>query len=185
MTARRTSLILTFAALLLAAGAALAQQPLTLFGLTFPDRIAGTQRMPPHDFESKNPGLGYSVEYRTQGWKIDVYVYDLGRSSIPDDPQSEAVTGQLAQATGDIYKSYGQVETRLTYAILDDAAHVRFLCRSFGYNDKQGPRDSYLCVTSARGKFVKFRLTTERRPGSESAANGFVQAWTGVLWGGP
>ena len=172
------------ALLLLAAGGAWAQMPLSLLGQTFPDRIAGAQRTEPHDFESKTPGLGYSVEYVLKGWKIDVFIYDLRRTDITDDAQSAPVTGQLAQATGDIFNAYKQVQIRLKYAILDDAARVRFLCSSFGYADKQGERDSYLCVTSAKNKFIKFRLTTNRRAGSESAANAFVQAWTKVLWPG-
>lgn len=155
-----------FALLLLAAGVAAAQKPLSLFGLMFPDRIAGAQRTEPHDFESKTAGLGYSVEYQLKGWKIDVFIYDLRRTDISDDAQSAPVTGQLAQATGDIFNAYKRVQIRLKYAILDDAARVRFLCSSFGYADKQGDRDSYLCVTSAKGKFIKFRLTTNRRAGS-------------------
>src|SRR5437588_8295646 len=178
----RLRLILTFAALLVLAGAAHAQQPVVIFGVEFPDRIAGAQRGAPHDFETERPGLGHSVAYEAPGWKIDIYIYDLRRRDIADDPQSEPVKGQLAQASGDIVKTYGQAETRLKYAILDDAARVRFLCASFAFTDREGPRDSYLCVTAARGKFVKFRLTTARRPGSESAANNFVQAWTKVLW---
>ena len=172
-------------ALLLTAGTVAAQKPLTIFGLTFPDRIAGAQRTEPHDFESKTAGLGYSVEYQLKGWKIDVFIYDLRRTDISDDAQSAPVTGQLAQATGDIFNAaYKQVQIKLKYAILDDSARVRFLCSRFGYVDKKAERDSYLCVTSAKNKFIKFRLTTNRHAGSEAAANAFVQAWTKVLWPG-
>ncbi len=167
--------------LLIATVAALAQKPVTIFGLTFPNRIAGAQIVPePHKYDTAD--LGYSVEYRRPNWEIDVFIYDLGHSSVPDDPQSEPVVGQLARATADIVKAYTKVNTKLTYAILDDKARVRFLCRSFGYTDKRRIRDSYLCVTSAKSKFVKFRLTIDRRAGSESDANAFMSAWTQILW---
>jgi len=172
------------AAFAVAVGHDRAQAQATLHGLTFPQRIAGTEIAGTHSFEDKNPGLGYSVEYRLAGWKIDVYIYDLRQTSIPDDAMSDAVKGQLRQATQDIFKAgYGNVAPRLKYAILDDGTKVRFLCQSFGYTHKSlGKVDSYLCVTAFNRKFVKFRMTTGVRAGSESVANRFVQAWTKVLW---
>ncbi len=172
------------AAFAVAAGHDAAQAQVTLHGLTFPQRIAGTEFAGSHSFEDKDPGLGYSVEYRLARWKIDVYIYDLRQTSIPDDALSDAVKGQLRQATQDVFKAgYGNVAPRLKYAILDDGAKVRFLCQSFGYtHTKLGKVDSYLCVTAFNRKFVKFRMTTGERAGSESVANRFVQAWTKVLW---
>ena len=40
--------------------------------------------------------------------------------------------------------------------------------------------DSVLCVTSVKGKFVKFRLTGWR-DGSDSAALKFVETWSSAL----
>jgi hypothetical protein len=174
----------TFVGLLLAAATAAAQSPLTVHGVNLPGQIAGAQRAELRNYQ--NPALGSSVEYRLLGWKIDVYIYDLGQKSIPNDALSAPVTGQLKQATDDIFnsKDYSQVETKLKYAIRDNAARVRFLCSRFGYVTAQSRKDSYLCVTSAQNKFVKFRLTADQHAGSEAKANAFVQAWIDVLWPG-
>jgi hypothetical protein len=173
-------------AMALTASTGRAQQPVTYYGLAFPESIAGAARGPAHDYESTHPGLGYSVNYTRPGWTIDVYIYDLGRASVPDDAGSQPVKEQLAAATRDVLNRPGgpRVEARLRYAILDHEARPRFLCTAFTLLPRQGPNpvDSYLCVTSWQSKFVKFRLSTAQRPGSESVANGFVQAWMKVLW---
>jgi hypothetical protein len=163
-----------------------AQEEITYYGLAFPPSIAGAARGATHDYESSHPGLGYSVNYSRPGWSIDVYIYDLGRASISDDAGSDPVKQQLAAATRDVMNRPGgpHVDARLRYAILDDEARTRFLCTAFTLLPRQGANslDSYLCVTSWQNKFVKLRLSTTQRPGSESIANGFVQAWMKLLW---
>lgn len=170
--------------LVVLAGAAAAQQSAAYFGLKFPRAIGGAQIGEPHDFESKNPGLGYSVNYRLPGGWIDVYIYDLRQASIPDDATSEPVRGQLLQATKDVFNRKGatNIKAKLRYALLDDTARVRFLCTSFIYSDKGTPLDSYLCVTSWKNKFVKFRMSTRRRAGSDAVFHDFMKAWIPVLW---
>ena len=170
--------------LVMLTGAAAAQQSVAYFGLQFPKAIAGAQIGEPHDFESKSPGLGYSVNYRLSGGWIDVYIYDLRRSSIPDDATSEPVKGQLLQATRDVFNRKGatNIKAKLRYALLDDTAHVRFLCTSFALSEQGAPLDSYLCVTSWKNKFVKFRMSARRRAGSDAVFHDFMKAWIPVLW---
>lgn len=155
----------------------------SFFGLTFPETIGGARRDAFFDdFEKHEPGLGYRVHYRVPGWGIDLYIYDLRRPSIPAEATSEPLKGQLLQATGDVQRVANDVRIVLRYALLDDTGGVRFLCTSFNYKMSETPVDSYLCVTSSRGKFIKFRLTTRSQPGSEIWANRFVQSWTTLLW---
>lgn len=183
LAVRRLAVLLSLAVAMLAPAAVWAQQ-VSYFGLDFPETIGGATRSEPHDYEQQRPGLGYSVKYRASGWAIDVYIYDLRQRSIPADPNSGAVRGQLVQATNEVLQrpTAAEVKIKLRYALRDDRARVRFLCTSFELKDRETPVDSYLCVTSSHNKFVKFRLSTQRRDGSDADANAFVRAWIPILW---
>lgn len=74
----------------------------------FPDEVAGFSRGPRTDYEARAPGLGYSVVYTNGRWKADIYVYDAGVANIPDGASSPVVTGQLAQAAGDVRTAVAQ-----------------------------------------------------------------------------
>lgn len=163
--------------------AAAPKEPLTIYGLKFPDRIAGAERAEAHDFEKANPGFGHSVQYAMPAWSINVYIYDMGRTSIPDDPQSELVKGQLADARREVFQVRSKVEWKRDFSIHSESRKVRFICGAFAFADKPSePRDSFVCLTAWKNKFVKFRLTTPPRSGAEAEATRFVRAWTGVLW---
>ncbi len=170
-------------------GVVAAKEPATLMGLTFPARVAGLHIGETHNFEKKTSGLGYSVEYLKPGWKINVYIHDLGKPSIPDDPESDVVRSQLKQAMNDIFSSgrkgtYDNVELKHQYTIADSEKRNRLLCSAFQYVLKTaGDVDSFLCVTSWKGKFVKFRMTTRRSTNAaQDVAKKFLDAWVGVLW---
>ena len=79
------------ALLLLGTVASAGAAALTFFGLTFPEKVADAKIGPARDFETSDPGLGYGVKYEKPGWAIDVFIYDLGRKSIPDDIDSDVL----------------------------------------------------------------------------------------------
>lgn len=165
-----------------------AKGPKRLFGLTFPEFMAGTKVEGHHDFEKKSPGLGHGVEYRAPGWKINVYIYDLKIRSIPGDLNSAEVTGQLDQARRDVFAAqekgiYSDVRVVNKYTLSDLAKRARLRCLTFSFNHKRaGPVDSFLCLTSWRGKFVKFRMTVASDENSESDARQYLGAWIAHLW---
>lgn len=192
--ATRSQVGAVFAVLLCLVGApvndAWAKEPITRFGLTFPAEAADAKIGTAHDFEKNKPGLGHSVEYLQPGWKINVYIYDLGEQSIPDDPESKIVKRQLKQAANDIFDAgrrgvYDNVELKHEYTIADTQKRTRFLCSAFLYLHKTaGDVDSFLCVTSWSGKFIKIRMTTRRAGGAQATARKFIDAWAKVLWPG-
>lgn len=165
-----------------------AEAATTFFGLSFPDRVADAQIGPTHDFETTAPGLGYGVRYQKPGWTIDVYIYDLGRKSIPDDLDSDALKAQVMQAQGDVFGqqergNYTDVKVTASRIMKDAGGRARFLCEDFTYVRKaSGGVDSYLCLTGWNDKFVKFRLTTARSQRSAAEAQRFMQGWFKVLW---
>jgi hypothetical protein len=118
-----------------------APERVRFYELSFPDEVAGARRGSSFDYEKTTRGLGYSVRYVKPGWLIDVYIYDLRLSSIPDDPASELVKAQLAQAKADIFElerrgNYANVAVKNDYSIGDAGGQVRFLCSAFSYLHK-------------------------------------------------
>lgn len=177
------------AALALVALTAVASaEPVTVAGIVFPDRVGEFTRGSGRDYEKTNPGLGYSFAYRQEPWAATVYVYDQRRAAIPDDLASDVVKAEFANAKGDILGGmragiWRKVELVREFT-LPERGKPRFTCASFALVDTLDvERDSVLCVTSSKGKFVKFRLTGSR-DGSPSAALKFVEAWSRVLWPG-
>jgi hypothetical protein len=170
-------------ALFLLPAAVLAEQ-LTMSGLAFPDSISGFTRGQVQDYEKTHPGFGQSVAYGQGPWRADVYVYDLRRSSIPDDPASEAVTQEFEQAKNDVFRArqrgaWQRAELDRTFT-LPERGPPRFTCASFTLVSKANVEvDSTLCVTASKNKFVKFRVTGPQRGAAEPAQ--FIEAWAPLL----
>jgi hypothetical protein len=186
MTRRGFTAMLT--AFLVLGAIATAHAAVTYFGLTFPDRVGDAKIGPTRDFETTNPGLGYGVKYEKPGWAIDVFIYDLGRASIPDDPGSDVLKAQVDQAQGDVFEqqtrgAYADVKVTSSYLIKDARGQPRFLCEDFSYvRQNVGNVDSFLCLTGWHDKFVKFRLTTLHGSRSPAEARRFMEGWFKVLW---
>jgi len=187
-TTARCSLGAIMAAALVLAAIATARAAVTYFGLMFPDQVGDAPIGPTRDFETEHPGLGYGVRYQKPGWAVDIFIYDLRRSSIPDDPGSDVVKAQLEQAQGDVFEqqrrgAYSQVTMTGSYTVKDMGGRDRFLCDDFSYvRQPEGSVDSFLCVTGWNNKFVKFRMTTRHDPRSGAEARQFMEAWLKVLW---
>ncbi len=187
MPTRRTALI----ALVLSAAATTVAQAVTsvtVFGLKAPDEVGGFTLNDSANFEKAKPGDGYGLDYSQPGWKLDVFIYDLRRVAIPDDAKSAIVRAEFERSRQDVFLAaprglYAQVYLRRNFTI-EDGKQTRFQCASF-YLKRDGakPQDGFLCVTSWRNKFIKFRITTLSDKETEAAARKFMAAWIPVLWG--
>ncbi len=127
---------------------------------------------PPHVYDQK--ALGYSVRYTSPlKIKVDVYVYDGGLRSIPDDIRSQVVRDQFRRNKGDIHTAkrqglYQSVEETSQGEVrigsspkAPRAHHARFRI------ERQGEKllsDLYLTVY--QGQFVKIRCS---RPDEKDA----------------
>jgi hypothetical protein len=190
--------ILTVIAVLVSAAAAFAQgssqassreKLRTVYGLSIPDRVGSLVYARSVDFESKAPGLGYALRFGGRpGWMVDVYLYDLGLTTIPSDAESSVIREQLAQARGDVFElgkrgTYARVTDRGDFAV-PASGKPRFVCSSFSY--LRGDRvdidvESYLCLSAWNDKFVKVRMTAPKGTLSQSDTTDFVQAWIELL----
>ena len=177
-----------------ALGAGLAVAPawavtsVTVFGLKAPDEVGGFTLNDSTNFEKTKPGDGYGLDYAQPGWKLDVFVYDLRRVAIPDDAKSAIVRAEFERSRQDVFLAaprglYAQVYLRRNFTI-EDGKVTRFQCAAF-YLKRDGarPQDGFLCVTSWRNKFIKFRMTTLSDKDTEVAARKYMTAWFPVLWG--
>jgi len=161
----------------------------SIFGLRLPPEIAGARREAVTDYEKANPGLGYSVGYRLPDWTTDIYIYDLKRSAIPDDPNSAVVRTERDHAKNDVFMlgqrgTYRNVTARQDYIIPDASGRTRFVCSALTYFHvaRNTELDSYLCLSGWHGKFVKFRMSTPHNQTSAAASRRFIEKWIGVLW---
>jgi hypothetical protein len=59
-----------------------------VFGLKAPEEVGGFRLNDSTNFERSRPGEGYGLDYSQPGWKLDVFIYDLKRNAIPEDPKS-------------------------------------------------------------------------------------------------
>jgi hypothetical protein len=161
----------------------------SVFGLKAPDEIEGFTLNDSTNFEKIKPGDGYGLDYSQSGWKLDVFIYDLKRAAIPDDPKSAIVRAEFERVRADAFLAqprglYAQVYLRRNFTIDDTGKRTRFQCAAFHLTrDGAKPQDGYLCVTSWNNKFVKLRLTTLSDNDTEAAARRYVAAWIPVLWG--
>ena len=161
-----------------------------VFGLKAPEEIEGFTLNDSTNFEKIKPGDGFGLDYSQSGWKLDVFLYDLKRAAIPEDPKSAIVRAEFERVRADAFLAqprglYAQVYLRRNFTI-DDAANkrTRFQCAAFHLTrDGAKPQDGFLCVTSWNNKFVKLRLTTLSDNNTETAARKYVSAWVPVLWG--
>ncbi len=169
---------------------AFAQDSATIYGLTIPAQVGGLTHGQPVDYETKSPGLGYSLRFASRpGWMVDVYIYDFQLRSIPADLGSGAVKDQFARARGDIFElgrrgSYANVQEKGEFVVARDGK-TRFICSTFGYlrgEKRDIDVDSFLCLTSWNDKFVKIRMTAARGAMSRADAVSFVGAWVPLLW---
>lgn len=185
--ARTAATALVFAAA--ATVPAFAISSVTVFGLRAPEEIAGFTLNDSINFEKIKPGEGYGLDYSQSGWKLDVFIYDLKRSAIPDDVKSAIVRAEFERSRADSFLAhprgiYAKVYLRRNFTI-EDGKRTRFQCAAYHLvRDGAKPQDGFLCVTSWRNKFLKFRLATLSGKGSEQAARKYVAAWVPVLWGG-
>ena len=169
---------------------ALAVAPVNVFGLRAPEEISGFTLNDTTNFEKIRPGDGYGLDYSQSGWKLDVFIYDLKRTAIPDDTRSAIVRAEFERARADAFLAqpsgiYAQVYLRRNFTIDDAARRTRFQCAAFHLiRDGAKPQDGYLCVTAWNNKFVKLRLTTLADNNTEANARKYVAAWIPVLWGG-
>jgi hypothetical protein len=175
------------AALAFFCGPAAAQSKKIEKDISLPPILAEFQKGKVTDFESKKPGLGYSTAYSRSGGRADVYIYGLGKTSIPSGPKNDVIAAQMAEAKAEIYSiqkvgGYSSVKIKRSFDIANSAGKPVFTCMSMQLvlRDLRAT-DSYLCLTGSANKFVKVRLTVGQGANSEKDARRFVSELAKII----
>jgi hypothetical protein len=161
--------------------------PMTFLDFTFPEEIAGAQRISVRDYESTQAGLGYSAGYRQGTLTGTVYIYSAGNQSIPDNLQSPLVNAELEQTQTDVFRLWQQagakIDLKENFTIEDAHGRTRLICAAFTITGNDGRlADTFSCVGVAKNKFLKFRISTTQHDTSQTEARRFVDAWINLLW---
>ncbi len=137
-------------------------------GLTFPFEIGWLHFDNSENNELHAPGMGHGLHYKAPGIICSLYVYDRGRTDIPDDVTDDVIQTEFESAASDI------ATARPNFAAYpDQATRQDCLERYYSVGDAGGEA-SLLLLTASRGRFIKARVTWVRDPFIDRAATNFV-----------
>lgn len=157
-----------------------AQQSGPASGYSFPQKFGAAELVNVEDFEAKQPGLGQVGQYKFQGWRFSVYVYDKRRTDLPDRPDPNATKAELDASVADILEArklghYARADEGAAFAIPPTATPPTFQCRSFVLQPTpragtaaQPPYDSFICVATAKKKYFKLRISSTTPTGDQA-----------------
>jgi hypothetical protein len=173
-----------------AGGAALAQRAAIENDFPLPPVLGGLKKGNVEDFENKCPGCGCRFRYEKPGWRADVFIYDFNIGGIPDGPNNRIVSSHMQQLKQAVLEEDGQKGlSKANFEISGGPGKPAFTCAFFGLHRPVfsrprlagGEADSYVCLTGAKKKFVKVRLTTRSSPRSRAGAEQFVSELANLL----
>jgi hypothetical protein len=147
-----------------------------------PATAAGFARGNLADLERRHPGRGVSVDYATRdrAAAATVALYDLGRSSVPADPDSAAQRAEFDAAVRELTslppERTGRRFTEIERFRLPVPGGPAFACAEFDGMLGRNPVRQTLCVGGAQDRFVKVQVTMVARDAPPADARAFVAA---------
>jgi hypothetical protein len=163
---------------------------LVVRGFLLSPAFAGFVRGEAIDNEAVTPGLGVTVKYHggPRG-EATVFVYDNGRSAIPDGPFSAAVREEYENSIRDVFawaQSTGNLRAELLGQYVVEASNgaAAFLCAEFMFIRAGQPRRSFVYLTAINGFLLKVRVTVGTADSLDASAYEFVQAVASRNWRG-
>jgi hypothetical protein len=160
---RSLRILLAAAALLSFAITARAQEAVSYYGFSFPLKIGALTRGDVTEFEKTSRGAGYGIRYIGEGVRVDVFVYDLGKSSISwdvfhKDQQTEfeeSIRAVHRAKDRGIYRDVREGQEFETPAVKNPF----FRCKAFLLDRGEGrTEDSVLCLGGRNEKYFKARI---------------------------
>lgn len=152
-------------------------------GITLPEEIAGFRRTSHQDYDAKQPGLGAGYNYYNgKGATATVYIYTAGQPNIPSGVDGALMARMREQTMREITefaRSRSETTEHLAHRrllITTAGSDIPILFDAFTITAPTGERDTMLWLWSARGHFLKIRVT--RLPKGElppPQLDGFVE----------
>jgi hypothetical protein len=179
-------LLLVLGSLALAAPAVAQSGPpaddtITLGGLPFPAFVEHLARAEQVDYEPQNPGLGVSVSYRGADTVATIYVYDRKLANVPADLRAPEIVREMDVALDELQQvvragRYKSAQVRRQYALGAPAQRILYNAAELSLEHTTSQLDSFIFITTQRGKFFKIRYTTRAHDGSTREAEHFALA---------
>lgn len=133
------------------------------YGFNFPPRIGPLTRGEITDFEKTTAGLGYGIRYTGEGLRVDIFVYNLRKSSISWDVFHADQKQEFENAVRDVHRA----KERGLYRDVKDGKEFEspavknpfFWCKAFVIDRGEGRvEDSALCLGARNNTFMKIRI---------------------------
>ncbi len=148
---------------LIAASTAKSQEDVSFYGFIFPAKIGALSRGEVTNFEKDRPGLGYGIRYATEGTRVDLFVYNLGKRSISSDVFHADQKQEFANAIRDVHRA----KERGLYRDVKEGDEFEspavknpfFWCKAFVLDRGEGRvEDSAVCLGVRKNTFFKIRV---------------------------
>lgn len=156
-------LLATAVALISFAFPAQAQETVSYYGFSFPLKIDVLTRGAVTNFEKDHRGAGYGIRYSADGFRVDIFVYDLGKRSISWDIFSSDQKEEFDMSV----KSIHRAKERGLYRDVKEGREFEtpavknpfFRCKMLVIDRGEGRvEDSVLCLGAQNDKFFKTRI---------------------------
>jgi hypothetical protein len=160
-------------------------QPARVYDYIFPVEFDGAKRLSVRGYD--NPGLGYSVGYQKGPIIMTIYIYDLGRKDIPDDPDTDVVIDELRDSVKEAMQVRKNAEVKKAFSLPDAQKVTRLNCVWLTYEGNvdgtvEGNVDGTVCLGTAKSRFIKFRTSAPETPRSLGYSIFFVRSWLPFFW---
>jgi hypothetical protein len=152
-------------------------QPARVYDYVFPAEFDRAKRLSVRGYD--DPGLGYSVGYQRGPVTMTIYIYDLGRKSIPNNADDPIVVGELTSSIKEAVQVRKNVELKKSFALPDARKVTRLNCAWLSY---EGNVEGGVCLGAAKSKFIKFRTSAPENPDSLAVGVFFVRSWLPFFW---
>jgi hypothetical protein len=117
------------------------------------------------DYESRQPGMGYSLAYNAPGIKATVYVYPIADDSL-------SYMSELTRARSDIERMYGENAIQHEWKIQDRKDHVLY----YFIPSNEPSSISFILISIRQGHFIKVRCTFVDDPLLREVSNDFSES---------
>lgn len=152
-----------------------------------PRVLAGFTRGEITDYESANPGLGWSYPYHGPDCTLTLYYYDMRSAPRVDGPSSPEVMEQYKSSLEDAQQMvargiYEKAALVGCYPVADASGTLTFMGAELAIVQSGQVSSSHLLLTAAKGMFIKVRVTGVSGPETAAATRRFAAEYAKALW---
>ncbi len=145
-----------------------------LIEIQFPEKLGPLEFIGRQIYNSKTLGVSFRYQKRFSDssiLKADIYIYDLGLTSVPHGIKSKAIKDNFKWSADGIryaakngsYTNLKEISRKVYNVKLDDKKTLPFIIGNYNYIERGIPKASCLLVTGFRDNFLKIRFTFPKK----------------------